>query len=118
MAQGPGLALLSPSLLPPPLLLLAAVIDQAAAQDKCTCPTSKMTVCDRSGPGGRCLCRVLGSGLEVDCSTLTSKCLLLKARVSARKSVRALVRPSEHALLDNDGLYDPYCDQQGRFMAR
>ncbi|TKC34934.1 hypothetical protein EI555_018062 [Monodon monoceros] len=117
MAQGPGLALLPPSLLPP-LLLLVAVIDQAAAQDNCTCPTSKMTVCDRSGPGGRCLCCVLGSGLDVDRSTLTSKCLLLKARVSARKSVRALVRPNEHALLDNDGLFDPDCDQQGRFKAR
>ncbi|XP_030726164.1 tumor-associated calcium signal transducer 2 [Globicephala melas] len=117
MARGPGLALPWPSLLPP-LLLLAAVIGHAAAQDNCTCPTNKMTVCNRSGPDGRCQCRVLGSGLEVDCSTLTSKCLLFKARMSAQKSGRALVQPSEHALVDNDGLYDPDCDQQGRFKAR
>nr|XP_045375059.1 tumor-associated calcium signal transducer 2 [Camelus bactrianus] len=117
MVRGPGLALPSPSLLPL-LLLLVAGMGHAAAQNNCTCPTNKMTVCDWSGPGGRCLCRALGSGLEVDCSTLTSKCLLLKARMSAPKSGRALVRPSEYALLDNDGLYDPDCDHQGRFKAR
>ncbi|XP_024611991.1 tumor-associated calcium signal transducer 2 [Neophocaena asiaeorientalis asiaeorientalis] len=73
---------------------------------------------NRSGPDGRCQCRVLGSGLEVDCSTLTSKCLLFKALMRAQKGGRALVQPSEHALVDNDGLYDPDCDQQGRFKPR
>ncbi|ELW61432.1 Tumor-associated calcium signal transducer 2 [Tupaia chinensis] len=38
--------------------------------------------------------------------------------MSAPKSGRALVRPSEHALVDNDGLYDPDCDHEGRFKAR
>ncbi|XP_044626846.2 tumor-associated calcium signal transducer 2 [Equus asinus] len=119
MARGPGLALPAPPLpLLLLLLLLAALAGPAAAQDNCTCPTNKMTVCARDGPGGRCRCRALGSGFEVDCSTLTSKCLLLKARVSAPKAGRALVRPSEHALLDNDGLYDPDCDPDGRFKAR
>ncbi|XP_066232498.1 tumor-associated calcium signal transducer 2 [Saccopteryx leptura] len=119
MARGPGLALPS---LPRPLLLLllllAAATRQAASQGNCTCPTNKMTVCSRDGPGGRCQCRALGSGVEVDCSTLTSKCLLLKARMTATKSGRKLVRPSEHALVDNDGLYDPDCDREGRFKAR
>uniref|UniRef100_A0A2R8MM45 Tumor-associated calcium signal transducer 2 n=2 Tax=Callithrix jacchus TaxID=9483 RepID=A0A2R8MM45_CALJA len=114
MARGPGLA-------PPPLLLLlvlAVVTGHTTAQDNCTCPTNKMTVCSPDGPGGRCQCRALGSGVAVDCSTLTSKCLLLKARMSAPKSARTLVRPSEHALVDNDGLYDPDCDPEGRFKAR
>ncbi|PNI71341.1 TACSTD2 isoform 1 [Pan troglodytes] len=118
MARGPGLA-------PPPLrlpllllLVLAAVTGHTAAQDNCTCPTNKMTVCSPDGPGGRCQCRALGSGMAVDCSTLTSKCLLLKARMSAPKNARTLVRPSEHALVDNDGLYDPDCDPEGRFKAR
>lgn len=119
MARGPALALPSPPrLLPLLLLLLAALTGDAAAQANCTCPTNKMTICDRDGPGGRCRCRALGSGFEVDCSTLTSKCLLLKARIKAPKGGRALVRPSEHALLDNDGLYDPDCDHEGRFKAR
>lgn len=118
MAREPGLALPS---LPLPLLLLlllAAATGPAAAQDNCTCATNKMTLCRADGPGGRCQCHALGSGFPVDCSTLTSKCLLLKARMSTPKSGRALVRPSEHALVDNDGLYDPDCDHEGRFKAR
>lgn len=115
MTRGPGLALPLPLLL---LLLLAAATGRAAAQANCTCPTNKMTTCSRDGPGGRCQCRAIGSGFEVDCSTLTSKCLLLKARMGATKSGRKLVRPSEHALVDNDGLYDPDCDHEGRFKAR
>ncbi|XP_004470725.1 tumor-associated calcium signal transducer 2 [Dasypus novemcinctus] len=113
MVRGAGLALPLPL-----LLLLAAVTRRTAAQYNCTCPTNKMTTCGPDGPGGRCQCRALGSHHVVDCSTLTSKCLLLKARVSAPKSARALVRPSEHALLDNDGLYNPECDHEGRFKAR
>nr|XP_004663266.1 tumor-associated calcium signal transducer 2 [Jaculus jaculus] len=114
MASGPGLA--------PPLLrlllLVASVAHLAAAQGNCTCPTNKMTVCGPDGPGGRCQCRALGSGVVVDCSTLTSKCLLLKARMSVPKAGRKLVKPSEHAIVDNDGLYDPECDHEGRFKAR
>ncbi|ELK06201.1 tumor-associated calcium signal transducer 2 [Pteropus alecto] len=116
MARGLGLALQSQPLLS--LLLLAAVASHAAAEANCTCPTNKMTICSRDGPGGRCQCRALGSGFEVNCSTLTSKCLLLKARMTAPKHGRSLVRPSEHALVDNDGLYDPDCDHEGRFKAR
>lgn len=122
MARGPGLPPPPPRPLPLLLLLLllhlAAVTRHAAAQDNCTCPTNKMTVCGPDGPGGRCQCRALGSGAVVDCTTLTSKCLLLKARMSSTKSGRGLVRPSEHAIVDNDGLYDPDCDQEGRFKAR
>lgn len=116
--MGSGPALPSPRLQLLLLLVLAAVTGRAAAQENCTCPTNKMTVCSRGGPGGRCQCRAVGSGFEVDCSTLTSKCLLLKARMGAPKSGRGLVRPSEHALVDNDGLYDPDCDHEGRFKAR
>ncbi|XP_007522779.1 tumor-associated calcium signal transducer 2 [Erinaceus europaeus] len=112
MARGPGLPLLLLLLLPATLTLLAA------AQDDCTCHTNKMTVCNRDGPGGLCQCRAIGSGFAVNCSTLTSKCLLLKARMSAPKNGRGLVRPSEHAITDNDGLYDPDCDHEGRFKAR
>ncbi|XP_036038691.1 tumor-associated calcium signal transducer 2 isoform X2 [Onychomys torridus] len=107
---------------PAPLLLLGllAVVTHfcAAQMSNCTCPTNKMTVCSLDGPGGHCQCRAIGSQMIVDCTTLTSKCLLLKARMSAGKSGRSLVKPSEHAVLDNDGLYDPECDHEGRFKAR
>lgn len=113
MARGLDLAPLLPL-----LLLLTVVTRFCTAQTNCTCPTNKMTVCDSNGPGGVCQCRAIGSGVLVDCSTLTSKCLLLKARMSSQKSGRSLVKPSEHAILDNDGLYDPECDDRGRFKAR
>ncbi|KAL1778357.1 Tumor-associated calcium signal transducer 2 [Sigmodon hispidus] len=113
MARGSRLA--PPLLL---LLLLEVVTRFCAAQNNCTCPTNKMTICSSDGTGGVCQCRAIGSEMLVDCSTLTSKCLLLKARMSAQKSGRRLVKPSEHAILDNDGLYDPECDDKGRFKAR
>ncbi|XP_006862553.1 PREDICTED: tumor-associated calcium signal transducer 2 [Chrysochloris asiatica] len=110
MARGPVLAL--------PLLLLAMVSSYATAQDNCTCPTNKMTLCNWDSQSNRCRCKALGTNHEVNCATLTSKCLLLKARMQRSKSGRALVRPSEHAIVDNDGLYDPECDREGRFKAR
>lgn len=106
--------------LAPLLLLLLAVVTRfcGAQINNCTCPTNKMTTCNSNGPGGVCQCQAIGSQVVVDCSTLTSKCLLLKARMNSRKSGRSLVKPSEHAILDNDGLYDPECDDKGRFKAR
>lgn len=112
MARGSELA---PLLL---LLLLAVVTRFCVAQTDCKCPTNKMTVCSSESPGGVCQCRAIGSQVLVNCSTLTSKCLLLKARMSAQKSGRTLVKPSEHAIVDNDGLYDPECDDKGHFKAR
>lgn len=100
------------------LLLLAVVTRFCVAQTDCKCPTNKMTICRSESPGGVCQCRAIGSQVLVNCSTLTSKCLLLKARMSAQKSGRTLVKPSEHAIVDNDGLYDPECDDKGHFKAR
>ncbi|XP_006879798.1 PREDICTED: tumor-associated calcium signal transducer 2 [Elephantulus edwardii] len=112
MSRGPVLAL------PLLLLLLAAVIGRAAGQYNCTCPTNKMTVCNRDSQTGRCRCTVIGTNHEVNCSTLTSKCLLLKARMQPSRGGRKLVQPSKHAIVDNDGLYNPDCDRDGRFKAR
>ncbi|XP_007945600.1 tumor-associated calcium signal transducer 2 [Orycteropus afer afer] len=112
MARGQVLAL------PVLLLLLEAVTGSEAAQDNCTCPTNKMTMCSWDSQSGRCRCKAIGTNHEVNCSTLTSKCLLLKARMQRPKGGRSLVRPSEHAIVDNDGLYDPDCDREGRFKAR
>ncbi|XP_074121910.1 tumor-associated calcium signal transducer 2 [Sminthopsis crassicaudata] len=114
----PALALpASPSMARPRpalALLLLALAGWAAAQN-CTCPTNRWTLC---GPaGGGCQCKLLGSGHVVDCGTLTAKCLLLQARMSPHKG-RKLIKPPEHAVLDNDGLYNPDCDAGGRFKAR
>ncbi|KAM5248576.1 tumor-associated calcium signal transducer 2 [Ctenodactylus gundi] len=100
------------------LLALAALALGVAAQDNCTCATNKLAVCRPEGPGGRCQCRAYGSDAVVDCSRLTPKCLLLKARARAPQKGRTLVRPGPSAIVDNDGLYDPECDREGRFKAR
>ncbi|XP_004869667.1 tumor-associated calcium signal transducer 2 [Heterocephalus glaber] len=112
MARPPGLAPLLA------LLALAAATRPAGAQHNCTCATNKMSVCGPDGPGGSCQCRALGSGVLLDCSTLTAKCLLLQARARAPPRGRSLVSPGPLAIVDNDGLYDPECDGEGRFKAR
>ncbi|XP_042321108.1 tumor-associated calcium signal transducer 2 [Sceloporus undulatus] len=92
------------------LILVAA----SAAQDGCICPMNKRTFCDMES--GSCICMAVGSNQMVDCSTLTSKCLLMKAEMSTVKP-RNFIKP-KHAFLDNDGLYHPECDANGIFKAR
>lgn len=74
--------------------------------------TNKWTVCDQDA-SGNCTCKLVGSDHTVDCSTLTSKCLLMKAEMTAVKlSYRPWVK-----LLDG-GIYNPECEDSGIFKAR
>nr|XP_056701653.1 tumor-associated calcium signal transducer 2 [Euleptes europaea] len=91
------------------LILLTA----STAQDGCSCQTNKLTNCNQVST---CECTAIGSNQPVDCSRLTSKCLLMKAEMF-RKTGRAFHKP-EGAFLDNDGLYNPDCDDNGNFKAR
>uniref|UniRef100_A0A8D0HBN3 Epithelial cell adhesion molecule n=1 Tax=Sphenodon punctatus TaxID=8508 RepID=A0A8D0HBN3_SPHPU len=65
---------------------------------------------------GICRCTSIGSNVTVSCDTLTSKCLLMKAEMAGLKSGRR--EKPKHAFLDNDGIYDPECDNRGIFKAR
>ncbi|KAM7014457.1 tumor-associated calcium signal transducer 2 [Passerculus sandwichensis] len=85
------------------------------AHDSCTCATNKWAVCAQDGPGN-CTCRLAGSHHPVDCSTLTSKCFLMKAEMIPLKEKR-LWRPPQ-AVSDSDGMYDPECEDSGVFKAR
>ncbi|KAJ7332663.1 hypothetical protein JRQ81_014843 [Phrynocephalus forsythii] len=85
-----------------------------AAQNPCLCPMNRRTHCDMES--GSCICKAQGSNQRVDCSTLTSKCLLMKAEMNTR-TPRYFSKP-EDAFRDNDGLYDPDCDSSGTFKAR
>ncbi|XP_053099632.1 epithelial cell adhesion molecule isoform X2 [Hemicordylus capensis] len=81
----------------------------------CTCEKNKRTqncVVD----GDDCRCVSIGSNMTVSCKTLTSKCLLMKAEVSAFKAGRR--EKPKHAFVDNDGIYNPECDSQGNFNAK
>ncbi|KAG6922647.1 epithelial cell adhesion molecule, partial [Chelydra serpentina] len=87
----------------------------------CTCPKNKRTTNCTSIPGSpgspsTCRCTSIGSQVSVSCDTLTSKCLLMKAEMAGLKSGRGS-RP-KHAYVDNDGIYDPDCENSGIFKAR
>ncbi|KGL75247.1 Epithelial cell adhesion molecule, partial [Tinamus guttatus] len=81
----------------------------------CICTKNKrVTNCVQTG--GTCQCQSIGSGVTVECNTLTSKCLLMKAEMSSSKSGR-FNKPKD-AFEDTDGLYDPECENNGIFKAK
>ncbi|KAJ6662580.1 hypothetical protein lerEdw1_011717 [Lerista edwardsae] len=95
-------------------VLMLMLVATTAAQYSCNCPTNRRATCNTNS--GSCFCTLLDSNREIDCSTLTSKCLLMKTEAT-RKQPRGFVRP-EHAFVDNDGLYNPDCEDSGIFKAR
>ncbi|NXW41218.1 TACD2 protein, partial [Nyctiprogne leucopyga] len=97
------------------VLLALILVAASSAQNNCTCATNKWTVCAQDA-AGNCTCTLVGSNHEVDCSTLTSKCLLMKAEMMPLKEKHVWGNPS--ALLDNDGVYNPDCEDSGTFKAR
>lgn len=101
-----------------PLLgvLLGLILAVASsAQNNCSCATNKWTVCAQDG-SGNCSCTLVGSNHRVDCSTLTSKCLLMKAEMTPLKEKCFWGHP--RGLLDSDGIYNPDCEDSGTFKAR
>ncbi|KAM7118684.1 epithelial cell adhesion molecule [Ciconia maguari] len=94
------------------LLLLCVPYSQ---QNSCICEKNKrVSHCNQVN--GVCLCNSLGSAVPVNCSTLTSKCLLMKAEMTGSKSGRR-EKPKD-AFEDTDGLYDPECENTGVFKAK
>ncbi|XP_037383996.1 epithelial cell adhesion molecule [Talpa occidentalis] len=94
-------------------LLLTALT--AAAQNDCNCENYKLTTnCTKIG--NECQCTSIGSQTTVICSKLAAKCLVMKAEMTGSKSGRR-VKP-EGAIQNNDGLYDPDCDDKGLFKAK
>ncbi|KFP25905.1 Epithelial cell adhesion molecule, partial [Colius striatus] len=81
----------------------------------CICEKNKR-VSNCRMEGNICWCNSLGSDLSVNCSTLTSKCLLMKAEMTSSKSGRR-EKPKD-AFEDTDGLYDPECENTGVFKAK
>ncbi|NXC39371.1 EPCAM protein, partial [Penelope pileata] len=81
----------------------------------CTCTKNKR-VTNCMVIDGVCQCTSVGSSVLVNCETLTSKCLLMKAEMTNSKSGRG-ARPKD-AFQDTDGLYDPECENNGLFKAK
>ncbi|NXI96320.1 TACD2 protein, partial [Psophia crepitans] len=97
------------------VLLGLVLVVASSAQNNCTCMTNKWTVCAQDD-SGNCTCTLVGSNHEVDCSTLTSKCLLMKAEMIPLKDKCFWGHPC--GLLDSDGVYNPDCEDSGIFKAR
>ncbi|KAM4773246.1 tumor-associated calcium signal transducer 2 isoform 2-T2 [Cyanocitta cristata] len=96
-------------------VVLGLILAVTSAHDSCTCATNKWAVCAEDSPGN-CTCRLAGSDHPVDCSTLTSKCFLMKAEMIPLKEKRFWRPP--HGLSDSDGIYNPDCEDSGVFKAR
>ncbi|XP_047459248.1 epithelial cell adhesion molecule [Mugil cephalus] len=100
-------------------VVLAALAAGASAQS-CSCETMKWATCD----GNPCTCYVLVGNNErqnLNCSTMVPKCFLMKAEMyRARKGLdtRSGGKPVESAFVDNDGIYDPECESDGKFKAK
>ncbi|XP_063347856.1 tumor-associated calcium signal transducer 2-like [Pelmatolapia mariae] len=101
---------------------LAALAVGASAQScPSTCATMKWGVCD----GPPCLCYLLvdnGTKQPIDCTALVPKCFLMKAEMYRARnglSTRSIAgKPHETAIVDNDGIYDPECENDGKFKAK
>ncbi|XP_028280036.1 epithelial cell adhesion molecule [Parambassis ranga] len=102
------------------VVFLAAFVAGASAQS-CSCETMKWATCD----GTPCTCFVMvdeGVKQPLNCSTLIPKCFLMKAEMYRAKkglSTRTIGgKPDESAFVDNDGIYDPQCENDGKFKAK
>jgi len=101
-------------------LCLAAMAAGASAAD-CSCETMKWATCD----GTPCSCHLMvGENMKqpLKCNELIPKCYLMKGemyRASKGMDTRTIGgKPVETAFVDNDGIYNPECENDGRFKAR
>ncbi|KAK9964116.1 hypothetical protein ABG768_005315 [Culter alburnus] len=99
-------------------LFVVVFVDVVASQ--CVCNSMKWAKCD----GDPCKCTLQFTDAiqqTIDCTTLIPKCYLMKAEVYRAKknmSTRSLGgKPAETAFVDNDGIYDPVCENDGKFKA-
>ncbi|XP_050924150.1 epithelial cell adhesion molecule isoform X5 [Lates calcarifer] len=101
-------------------IILTAFAVGASAQ-MCSCETMKWATCD----GNPCSCTILVDNnvkQTLDCTKLIPKCFLMKAEMYRAKKglhTRAIGgKPVETAFVDNDGIYDPECENDGKFKAK
>ncbi|KAK1171041.1 tumor-associated calcium signal transducer 2-like [Acipenser oxyrinchus oxyrinchus] len=100
------------------LLVLASVA--ATTAQNCVCNTMKWATCD----GSPCECKITIADQvkqTLECAKLIPKCFLMKAEMYRAKkglSTRSGGKPTDHAFVDNDGIYDPDCEANGVFKAK
>ncbi|XP_015229120.1 PREDICTED: tumor-associated calcium signal transducer 2-like [Cyprinodon variegatus] len=106
------------------ILLSLAVFAAVATVDSCgVCETMKWATCEENS--GNCECKLqLDTTVKqlINCKKLVPKCFLMKAEMQRARvglSVRSIAgKPVETAFVDNDGIYDPECENDGKFKAK
>lgn len=103
------------------IALLLTVLAVGASAQSCSCDSMKWAICD----GNPCGCTILiGDNVKqnLDCTKLIPKCFLMKAEMyRSRKGMDTRSvggKPVETAFVDNDGIYDPECESDGKFKAK
>ncbi|MED6290539.1 hypothetical protein CHARACLAT_014136 [Characodon lateralis] len=109
------------------ILLVLAVFAAVGTVESCgSCRTMKWAICEAES-GSVCTCTLKLDETDppqpIDCEKLVPKCFLMKAemyRARNKLSVRGSIagKPVETAFVDNDGIYDPDCEADGRFKAK
>uniref|UniRef100_A0A8C2H4P9 Epithelial cell adhesion molecule n=1 Tax=Cyprinus carpio TaxID=7962 RepID=A0A8C2H4P9_CYPCA len=99
-------------------LFVVVFVDVVASQFSCN--NMRWAKCD----GDPCQCSLMFTPAikqVLDCTKLIPKCYLMKAemyRARNNLTTRSIGgKPVETAFVDNDGLYDPECENDGRFEA-
>nr|ADB25057.1 epithelial cell adhesion molecule [Ctenopharyngodon idella] len=99
-------------------LFVVVFVDVVASQ--CICNSMKWAKCD----GSPCQCTLQFTDeiqQPLDCTKLVPMCYLMKAEMYRAKknlSTRSIGgKPVETAFVDNDGIYDPECENDGKFKA-
>nr|AFK10557.1 epithelial cell adhesion molecule [Callorhinchus milii] len=94
--------------------VVVARTDEACAP----CTTNRYARC--SGTPCQCTLKISKSeAIPVNCSIMTRKCWMMKAEMyRIVNGVGTRRKPSEDALLDTDGIYDPECNDVGDFHAK
>ncbi|KAM8859105.1 epithelial cell adhesion molecule [Spinachia spinachia] len=101
------------------VFVLVAFAAGASAQN-CNCATMKWATCD----GTPCSCYLMIGGdvkQPLNCGALIPKCFLMKGemyRAKKGQDARSGGKPVESAFVDNDGIYDPDCENDGKFRAK
>ncbi|XP_012717869.2 epithelial cell adhesion molecule [Fundulus heteroclitus] len=105
------------------ILLALAVFAAVEIAQSCKCETMKWATCEETS--GTCECKLMiddNVNQPIDCSKLIPKCFLMKAemyRARNKLDTRTIVgKPTEDAFVDNDGIYDPECERDGKFKAK
>ncbi|XP_068424221.1 epithelial cell adhesion molecule [Clinocottus analis] len=102
------------------IALVVVAFAAKVAADTCACETLKWATCEAP-----CDCTVMvGKNMKqkLDCKALIPKCFLMKAEmhlIKTGKDSRSIGgKQTETAFVDNDGIYDPECENDGKFKAK